>query len=130
MVMLDVAITPTAGGTEAKVEFLHILVVMQHRGIAIEHHPTVFEYIAVVGNAQGNGRVLLSQKKADPFFLIQAQDDIKNLLHQLWCQTHGWLVEQDQFWSGHKRTADDHHLLFATRYIAGLGMTPLSQAWK
>src|SRR5205085_2880269 len=51
-VEFDVAVVFAAGGGEAEVEFLDVLVLAQRRGGAVHHHPAVLQNVAVSGVAQ------------------------------------------------------------------------------
>src|SRR5579885_1896332 len=95
-VMLHVAIALAAGGGEAEIELLHILVGAERRGAAIHDHAAVLEDVAVIGVAQRDVGVLLGEQEAHPSVAIEAPYDLEDLPDDLRRQAHGGLVEQNQ----------------------------------
>src|SRR5579863_3311794 len=49
----------------AEIEFLHVLMALEARPVAVEHDATVLHYIGVVGNLKRRGRALLDQQDGD-----------------------------------------------------------------
>src|SRR5690606_32738336 len=83
LVVLDVAIALRAlAAAHAEVEFAHVLVADEAFGRPVEHDLAGLHDVAVMGDGEGNGRVLLDQQHGDAGFAVDAGDDAENLLDQ------------------------------------------------
>ena len=71
-----------------------------------------------------------TSKTATRLSLIDALDDVDDLVDQHGCEPKTRLVKQQQFRLGHQRASDREHLLFAAGQVAGLGAGTLGQAGK
>lgn len=81
------------------------------------------QHIAVIGDLQGLGGVLLYQQDRHAG-LVHLADDREDLVHQNGSQTHGGFVQQEHLRAGHECPSHGKHLLFA----AGQGARHLSAA--
>ena len=53
----------------------------------------VLNNVTKIRIAQGNHGVLLGNQEADPFFLLQGFDNLKNFLNELGRQAHRWFIQ-------------------------------------
>src|SRR5271166_1969180 len=111
LVVLDVAIALATAAGKPEVEFLHVLVRAQGLSGAVEDDAAVLEDVAVIGKAERDVGVLLGEEEAHPLLLVEAADDLEDLLDDLRGEAHRRLVEQDHARPRHESTADRHHLL-------------------
>src|SRR5258708_28112941 len=65
-VVLDVAERTATLAADAEVEFLHVLVLAQARGLPVEHDAAVLQDVAVMGEAQRHVGVLLREQARHP----------------------------------------------------------------
>src|SRR5579872_2525099 len=130
LVVLNVSKRAALSASDAKIEFLHILVGAQSASLAVEHDAPVFEDIAEIGVAQRDIGVLFGEKERDAFLCVQISDDFKNLLDDLRRKSHRGLVEEDHFRSRHHGAANRAPLLLAALCIAGESVSTLLQAGK
>src|SRR6266481_2885763 len=103
----------------AEVEFLHVLVLAQGLGIAVEHHAAAFQHIAVARVFQRHAGVLLRKKKGNPLLRVEVADDLENLLHELRREPHRGFVEENHLRARHQRASDRAHLLLTAGDVAG-----------
>src|SRR5580704_14551376 len=82
-VVLDVAERAATLAADAEIEFLHVLVLAQGRGVAVEHHAAVLQDVAIMGVAQRHVGVLLGQQDRDPLAFVEVLDDLEDLLDEL-----------------------------------------------
>src|SRR4051794_19958220 len=123
-VVLDVAERAAALAADAEGELLHVLVLAQGRGVAVEHDAAILEDVAVMGVAQRHVGVLLGQQDRHLLLLVEVLHNAEDLLDQLRRQAHRRLVEQDGAGAAHQGTADRRHLLLAAGGVAGLAGAP------
>src|SRR5262245_11687388 len=70
-VVLALAERFAAAFRDAEVEFLHVLVLAQRLGVAVEHHAAAFQHVAVARIFQRHAGVLLRKQKRNPFLGIE-----------------------------------------------------------
>src|SRR4029078_2537411 len=68
---------------DAEIKLLHVLVLAQRLGVAIEHHTAVFQHVAVSRVFQRHAGILLREQERNSFLDIEVADDLENLLHEL-----------------------------------------------
>jgi len=84
----------------------------------------------VLDQVERHGGVLLDQKHCDFAFVVDAPDDIHDLVHKHRSEPETRFVQQQQFGLGHERAPDRQHLLFAAGEIASLRAGTLGQTGK
>src|SRR5713226_3553725 len=67
-------------------------------------------------------QLLLDQQYGKPFFLVQLQDDVADLVDDIGLNPFGWLVKNQQLRFEHEGAADRELLLLPARKVAA---TPL-----
>src|SRR5205823_13963723 len=82
-IVFHIAKRLASGAREAEIEFFHVLVLRELGCGAIHDHAPVFQDISIVGEAQRDIGVLLGEKEAHLFLLIQIADDLEYLLDDL-----------------------------------------------
>jgi hypothetical protein len=118
--MLHVPEALTVFAAHAEIKFLDVLILCQRGRFAVHDYPAGLENIAVLGETQSHVRVLLCKQKCNPFLLIQAGNDLENLLHQLRRQTHGRFVQKNDGRTRHERPPQRGHLLLTAGGVTGL----------
>ena len=127
--MLDVPVAlALPHSREAQVELLDVLVLADGLPIAVEHDPAVLHHVRVVGEAEGDGRVLLGEEHGHALLVVQAAHDLEDLLHEHGGEAHGRLVQEHELGVGHEGPPDGHHLLLASGDVARPDSAPLAEA--
>src|SRR5437762_8019493 len=130
-VVLHVAIgLALAHPGQAEVELLDILVLADRLRVAVQHDPSALHHVAVLREAERDGRVLLGEQQRYALFAVQPAHDLEDLLDEHRGQAHRRLVEQHQLGPRHEGPADGQHLLLPARDVAGPEAPALHQAGK
>src|SRR6266481_7330331 len=118
-VVLEVEIgLACADFVEPEVELLDVGDLSQGFGRALEDDAAVLHDVAVVGDIERHGGVLLDQEHGQAALLAQPTDDAEDLLDKPRRQAERGFVEQDHLGLGHQRPANHQHLLLTARKIA------------
>src|SRR4029077_7351063 len=95
-VLLEVAIgLARADLVEPEIELLDVGVLLQGFSRALEYDPAVLHDVAVVGDIERHGGVLLDQEHGQAALFAQTPDDGEDLLDEPRRQAERRLVEQD-----------------------------------
>lgn len=81
-------------------------------------HETIGHHVAGLRPAQGHPGVLFDDENSDPL-LLDAEDVVPDIGHQLGCQTGGGLVKEQQPWRSHEGTRQREHASLAAAQRAG-----------
>src|SRR5512132_3205675 len=82
-VVLDVAVALALPDTgESQVELLDVLVVADRLRVAVEHDPPGLHDVAVLGEPERDGGVLLGEEHRHALLAVQPAHDLEDLLHQ------------------------------------------------
>src|SRR5690349_11498280 len=128
LVVLHLAVRLAAADLgETEVELLDVGVLAQRLGAALQHDAAVLHHVAVVGDGEGQRRVLLDQQHGELLLTIHPLHDLEDLLDEHGSQAQRRLVEQHHLGMRHQRTADDEHLLLATGEIPRLDGATIAQ---
>src|SRR5262249_2516713 len=101
-VVLEVSVRlACADLVEPEIELLDIGVLAQTLGWALEDDAAVLHDIAMVGDVERHGRVLLDQKHGQLPLFAQPADDAEDFLDEQRRQAKRGLVEQDHLWFRH-----------------------------
>src|SRR5215472_3368060 len=118
LVELDLLVTlPPPRLAQTEVELADVIVSPEFGGRTLEDDPPVLHDVAVIGNPEGDPRVLLDEEKRRPSLRIDLLDDLEDLTYQEWRESERRLIEQHELRLGHERTPDHEHLLLAAAQI-------------
>src|SRR5512138_871253 len=95
LVELEVLVARLAHAA-AEVELLHVLVRAQLVRLAVEDDAAALHDVAVVGDAEGEVRVLLDEQEARLLLAVHAHDDVEDLAHEERREAERRLVEEDE----------------------------------
>src|SRR5271166_331467 len=115
---------------DAEIELAYVLVHAQGIGRAVEHDAPSLQDIAETRNFKRDIGVLLGEQERDALLLVEAADDLENLLDHLGGEPHRRLIEQDELGARHHRPPERAHLLLAARSVARLSVATLLEARK
>src|SRR5262249_46182307 len=128
LVVLDLAIRLAGADLgEPEIELLDVGVLPQRVRTALQHDATRLHDVAVLGDGQGQRRVLLDEQHGEALLLVHALYDLEDLLDQHGGQPQRRLVQQHHAGGRHQRAADDEHLLLATREIPRLDVPAIAE---
>ena len=104
----------------AQVELPYVLVLGQFGGRLVHDDGARLDDVAVVGQGECEGGVLLDEEHGRPL-AVDLGDELPDLAHEAGGETQAGLVEEEVTGAGHERPAHGQHLLLATRQEAGPG---------
>src|ERR671915_442256 len=83
LVVLDVAVAPALAGLgEAEIELLHVGVALELVRRPLQDDAAVLHDVAVVGDAQGEARVLLDDQDRRVELPVEPLDDLEDPCHE------------------------------------------------
>src|SRR5262245_24039372 len=110
-VLLDLAIAAAvSGGGLAEVELSDIGVLGEPGGAAIEHDAAVFQDIAVVDHAQGEGRVLLDDHQRQGKCVADGDQALQEIGDDDGGEAQRQLIDEQQFGLANEPGGDGQHL--------------------
>src|SRR5262249_54226931 len=128
LVVLDVPVRlARADLGETQIELLDVGVLTHRGGRPLQDDPAIFHHVPLVGDGQGQRRILLDQEHGQLLLAIQLLDDAEDFFHQHGRQPEGRLIQQYHLRMGHEGPPDNEHLLLASREISGLDGPPLPE---
>src|SRR4030095_15482161 len=128
------AITPSVpseflGGSESQVRLFHALVAQEVLRLPLHHQLPGLQHVAVLGERQGQHRVLLDQDDGD-IERVDLADDLADLRGHDGRQAHRGLVQEQELGTAHEGARDGQHLLLPATHGAGELAAALLQDWK
>src|SRR5580700_5864942 len=104
--------------------------VCEFADLALGNPATVGQYAELARHAASEGKLLLDQKHGQSFFLIQSQNNVANLVDNIWLDPFGRLIENQQLRLENKRPANRELLLLTARKVAATPLQHLLQHRK
>src|SRR6516165_4850040 len=108
-----------SAGPSAQVGALHLGVLEERPGFALEHDPADLHDVSAVGELERRAGVLLHQQHRDAGGLVDLADGLEDGLHEERGEAERRLVEEQHARLRHERAADGEHLLLAAGERAG-----------
>src|SRR5690349_4736291 len=119
-VLLDLAIAAAlSGGGSPEVELGDVGVLGEPGGAAVEHDAAIFQDIAVVDDAQGQGRVLLDDQQRQGQRAADGEQALQEIGDDDGGEPQRQFVDEQQFGVAHERGGNGQHLPLAARQQAG-----------
>src|SRR5262245_12059703 len=109
-ILFDRAIAAPVARCVAEIELLDVAVRHQPRAVAVEHDPSVFEDIAIVGDLKGHRSALLDNHDGDPELLADLHEPYHEDLDHDRCEPQRQFVDQQQLRLAHERARNGEHL--------------------
>src|SRR5919198_3789149 len=104
-----------SGMSVAEVTAAHRLVVPQPLARPRENDPPDLEHVRARGHGERDAGVLLDKKHGQAFLLVQLPHDAEELANDERREAERRLVEEEEPWAAHQRSAEREHLLLSAR---------------
>src|ERR1051326_995965 len=92
--------------------------------------PPICDDAEFAGYAARERQLLFHQKHGQPFFFVQLQDNVADLVNNIWLDAFRRLIEDQQLWLEDKCPADRELLLLSAGKVAAMPVEHLLQHGK
>src|SRR5215831_159908 len=129
-ILFDGPIAPSLATNLPEIEFLDFVVIAQPLGIALQHDPTVFQHVAMIGNRKRHRCILFDDKNTDAELTPDMDQPFHQGVHHDRRKAQRKLVDQQQFGMADQRAAEREHLPLSARKQSADPGLQLAKQWK
>src|SRR5882672_4882995 len=117
-ILLDVPVAAARARAAAEVELLHVGMLAQAVGGAVEHDAAVLHHVAVVGDRERDRGALLDQQDGEVELASNLPQPLRQILDHDRRKAERELVDQQELGPAQQRAAERQHLPLAARQQA------------